>query len=78
MSLSVDEKNARVICKVPIRGAVDLESPDDPEPLLSKNFRGALASEVEVPPKSLRQDDPPLLLSTPNLDVVGYLDEKCL
>lgn len=72
-SLSVDEKDARVMFKVLMCGATD------PEPLLSKKFWEALASEVEDLPKSLRQDESPLLLeSILKLDVDEIFDEMCL
>lgn len=72
-SLSVDEKDARVMLRVPICGATE------PDPALSKNFPEELDSRVEDLPKSLRQDDPLLLLDKIlKLDIRESLDEKCL
>ena len=65
--------------RVPMCGAADPVSLEDPELLLPKNFRDVLASDVEDLPKSLRQDDPPPLLeSILKLEVVGIFAEKCL
>lgn len=72
-SLSVDENDARVMLRVPICGATELD------PVLSKSFPEELDCEVDDLPKSLRQDEPPLLLDKIlKLDVKESLDEKCL
>ena len=72
-SLSVDEKDALVMFSVLICGATDSA------PLLPENLGEALVSEPDDMPKSLRHDDPPLLLeSFLKLDVDEIFVEKCL
>ncbi|KAL8788883.1 MAG: hypothetical protein Q9195_007097 [Heterodermia aff. obscurata] len=70
-SLSIEENDALVMFNVLICGATDSA------PLLSKNFREALASEPDDMPKSRRHDDPPLLFeSILKLDVDEIFLEK--
>jgi hypothetical protein len=72
-SFSADEKEVRVMFKVPMCGAID------PEPLLPEILREQLASDVEDLPRSLRQEDRPLLLASRlKLEVMETFEDKCL
>lgn len=51
----------------------------DPEPLLPEILREELALDVEELPRSLRQEDRPLVPeSSLKLEVMGIFEEKCL